>query len=86
MVYLGRTVTIGLKRGTAWLSQALRNIESSALFDSVRKGESWMQVLNEMNETEVLCKSIQRAVEIADNGLQVQGWYEEGIQGLSDTV
>ena len=44
---IGRTVTTRLKRGTEWLTQAARTIESCMPIESVRKGESWVHVQDE---------------------------------------
>ena len=46
---IGRTVTTRLKRGTEWLTQAAKTIESCTPIDSVRKGESWVHVQRHEN-------------------------------------
>ena len=54
---IGRTVTTltRLKRGTEWLTQAARTIESCTPVDSVRKGESWVHVQDDTESfTEVI--------------------------------
>ena len=43
-VKIGRTVTSRLKRGTEWLTQASKTIESCTPVESVRKGEAWTKV------------------------------------------
>ena len=44
---IGRTVSTRLKRGTEWLTQASRTIESSTSVDSVRRGEAWKPINDE---------------------------------------
>ena len=44
---IGHTVSTRLKRGTEWLTQASRTIESSTSVDSVRRGEAWKPINDE---------------------------------------
>ena len=44
---IGRAVSTRLKRGTEWLTQASRTIESCTSVDSVRRGEAWKPINDE---------------------------------------